>query len=173
MLERVARVGLSKSEVMLYTAEMVSPKHCPYPIPLQQLLQLCGLSNLHSTGIIHRDIKLENILFDAHGHIVITDFGLAHKFDPEKTRIDDVLIDGIAGTVGYWAPEMVFTEQYSWEVDIWAMGMVIFEMAAHKTTSFYWGKTLHEIQWKMKTFNVPIWHVKNPDLEDLLTTVSS
>ncbi|KAI0689306.1 kinase-like domain-containing protein [Cytidiella melzeri] len=155
MFQRIKRLPLTRSEVRLYSAEM-----------------LHGLSNLHSAGIIHRDIKLENISFDVHGHIAFTDFGLARTVTPEDTEtIKDVRMHGMAGTAGYWAPEMVCgTDEhgYGWEVDIWALGIVIYEMATNSTVSFYSGETLRDIKRKMMLYDVPVRRIQDSGLRGLL-----
>ena len=63
---------------------------------------LIGLEHLHSLGILYRDIKLENILLDADGHVVLTDFGLSKEVYTDTERANSYV-----GTVEYMAPEMV------------------------------------------------------------------
>ncbi|KOB70772.1 Ribosomal protein S6 kinase, partial [Operophtera brumata] len=58
--------------------------------------------NEHELGIIYRDIKLENILLDAEGHIVLTDFGLSKEFCGGESRAYS-----FCGTIEYMAPEVV------------------------------------------------------------------
>ena len=55
-------------------------------------------------GIIYRDIKLENILLDGDGHIILTDFGLSREFRPEETERRAY---SFCGTIEYMAPEVV------------------------------------------------------------------
>ena len=132
------------------------------------------MANLHREGIIHRDIKLENIVFDANGHIALTDFGLARITDDEE-KLSDVCMYDLAGTAGYWAPEVITVTSkhgYGWQVDIWAMGMVFFEMATNRTTSFYTAKTTAEIKRMMMLHNVPILEVEDNNLRNLLSYVS-
>ncbi|KAI0085891.1 kinase-like domain-containing protein [Irpex rosettiformis] len=153
MLQRIEREPLTEDEVLLYSAEI-----------------LHGVGNLHDVGIIHRDIKLENIVFDAHGHIALTDFGLS-RITEENEELKDVRMYDVAGTTGYWAPEVVTVTAkhgYGWEADIWSMGMVFFEMATTRTTSFYHASTAAEIKRMMMLKDVPISEVKNSDLRDLL-----
>jgi serine/threonine protein kinase len=84
-------------------------------------LQTCqGIQFLHQNEIIHRDIKPENILLDAEGDIKICDLGWAYKGTDFRTTF--------CGTVEYMAPEMIRGEGHSFELDIWALGVLLFEM---------------------------------------------
>uniref|UniRef100_A0A3Q1G9I2 G protein-coupled receptor kinase n=1 Tax=Acanthochromis polyacanthus TaxID=80966 RepID=A0A3Q1G9I2_9TELE len=82
----------------------------------------CGLEDLHRERIVYRDLKPENILLDDHGHIRISDLGLA-VYVPEGQTIK-----GRVGTVGYMAPEVVKNERYTFSPDWWALGCLLYEM---------------------------------------------
>ncbi|XP_055488268.1 G protein-coupled receptor kinase 6-like isoform X2 [Leucoraja erinacea] len=82
----------------------------------------CGLEDLHKERIVYRDLKPENILLDDHGHIRISDLGLAMHI-PEGDRIR-----GRVGTVGYMAPEVINNERYSFSPDWWGLGCLLYEM---------------------------------------------
>uniref|UniRef100_A0A7N8XTY0 G protein-coupled receptor kinase n=1 Tax=Mastacembelus armatus TaxID=205130 RepID=A0A7N8XTY0_9TELE len=82
----------------------------------------CGLEDLHREHIVYRDLKPENILLDDHGHIRISDLGLAVHVPEEQT------IKGRVGTVGYMAPEVVKNERYTFSPDWWALGCLLYEM---------------------------------------------
>uniref|UniRef100_A0A8D2LJF7 G protein-coupled receptor kinase n=1 Tax=Varanus komodoensis TaxID=61221 RepID=A0A8D2LJF7_VARKO len=82
----------------------------------------CGLEDLHNERIVYRDLKPENILLDDHGHIRISDLGLA-VYVPEGQTIK-----GRVGTVGYMAPEVVKNERYTFSPDWWALGCLLYEM---------------------------------------------
>ncbi|CAK8675534.1 G protein-coupled receptor kinase 6-like isoform X2 [Clavelina lepadiformis] len=84
----------------------------------------CGLADLHKLRIVYRDLKPENILLDDHGHIRISDLGLAVKI-PSGEKIK-----GRVGTVGYMAPEVVRNERYEMSPDWWGLGCIIYEMLA-------------------------------------------
>lgn len=92
-----------------------------------QVLQ--GLSYLHSRGILHRDMKADNLLLDLDGVCKISDFGISKKSNNIYSNSDMTM----RGTVFWMAPEMVDTKQgYSAKVDIWSLGCVVLEMFAGK-----------------------------------------
>jgi len=78
-----------------------------------------ALSHLHSLGIIYRDLKPENILLSEKGDIILTDFGLS-KISPHSVTF--------LGTIEYMAPEILKGEEYSFGVDYWSLGCVVFDM---------------------------------------------
>jgi serine/threonine protein kinase len=85
---------------------------------------LLGMQELHRQGIVYRDLKPENILLSSDGHLVLTDFGLSKQFYPtgeEKTTT-------FCGTAEYLAPEILRAEEYSYEVDYWSLGTLLYEM---------------------------------------------
>ncbi|KAM9788923.1 G protein-coupled receptor kinase 6 [Neosynchiropus ocellatus] len=82
----------------------------------------CGLEDLHRERIVYRDLKPENILLDDHGHIRISDLGLALHVQEGQS------IKGRVGTVGYMAPEVVMNERYTFSPDWWALGCLMYEM---------------------------------------------
>lgn len=86
---------------------------------LRQIID--GVAAAHAHGIIHRDIKPENVLVRHDGRCVVADFGLAHRPDTQKN-------DVIAGTPAYMSPEQLHGEPLDVRSDVFALGLVAFEM---------------------------------------------
>ena len=83
---------------------------------------IVGIGKLHEKGIMHRDLKLENIMVDETGYIKIIDFGLA------KMLASDEMATTFCGTPEYLAPEIVNKAGHDKSVDWWAIGIMIYEM---------------------------------------------
>lgn len=91
-----------------------------------------GVHYLHSKGIVHRDLKLENLLLDKHKNIIITDFGFANSF---KASADGQIFDLMSTSCGspcYAAPELVVSDQkyVGQKVDVWSCGVILYAMLA-------------------------------------------
>ncbi|XP_052612090.1 ribosomal protein S6 kinase-related protein isoform X7 [Peromyscus californicus insignis] len=101
--------GFPEASIRLFAAELV--------------LVLCYL---HDMGIIHRDVKMENILLDERGHLKLTDFGLSRRLSPGARAYT------ICGTLQYMAPEVLSGGPYNHTADWWSLGVLLFSLATGK-----------------------------------------
>ncbi len=89
--------------------------------------QLCaGLAAAHAKGVLHRDLKPANIMLDGRGQVVMTDFGLAGLSD--EIRAADIR----SGTPAYMAPEQLSGKEVTAQSDIYALGLVLYEVFTGK-----------------------------------------
>jgi serine/threonine-protein kinase len=99
------------------------------PLPVRQVLELSiqigrGLAFAHSAGLIHRDVKPQNVLLNGDGEAKVTDFGIARSLDVEGvTRTGTVM-----GTSNYIAPEQATGRPVDAQTDVYALGVVVFEL---------------------------------------------
>jgi serine/threonine-protein kinase len=113
------------------------------PLPLDQVLEIAaqiasGLEEAHEKGIVHRDLKPANIKLSEDGKVKILDFGLARAYEGETMEGDPTASPTmtaamtqagvILGTAAYMSPEQARGHKVDQKADLWALGVVIFEM---------------------------------------------
>lgn len=86
--------------------------------------QICkGVAALHRQSIIHRDIKLQNIIVFPDDQVKIADFGVSKKMNELLSMVETMV-----GTPVYMAPEQCAGKPYNQKVDIWGLGCLLYEM---------------------------------------------
>ena len=127
-----------------------------------------GLAYIHAKGVIHRDLKLENVLIGPDGHAVLTDFGISKicamaeddpRIDPVQTVIR--LRDGknpLMGSLGYMAPELEMGGAASPQSDYYALGVIVFRLLTGT-----WCEARTDIVGNLETYD-PVWRQIVPKL---------
>lgn len=100
------------------------PMSLAHVVPIIQRLAE-ALEEAHSQSIIHRDLKPANVMFDARDQAFLSDFGLAKMFDNNSTAIT---LTGVMGTPAYMSPEQALGEDLDGRSDVYALGVVLYEM---------------------------------------------
>lgn len=83
-----------------------------------------ALSYSHSEGIVHRDIKPGNIMIDSHGHVKVTDFGLARAMESSRLTMTGIIV----GTPEYMSPEQARGDPLDGRADLYSIGLVLYEL---------------------------------------------
>ncbi len=122
---------------------------------------LSGLSAAHRAGIVHRDVKPENVLLAEDGRIKIGDFGLARATSANTATGAQLL-----GTIAYLAPELVTRGTADARSDIYALGIMLYEMLVGEQP--YKGEQPMQIAFQHATDSVPRPSVKNPGVPEQL-----
>lgn len=127
--------------------------------------QMClAVSYIHSHGIVHRDLKLENILLDSNNQIKLSDFGFTREFEPHQ------LLRTRCGTTAYAAPEMLAGKPYQGpEVDIWSLGVILFVLVCGYLP--FDDDNEPAMQWKIVNDPVLIPETLSENLQDLLAWI--
>ncbi|WP_223627825.1 Stk1 family PASTA domain-containing Ser/Thr kinase [Microbacterium sp. EST19A] len=122
---------------------------------------LAGLSAAHRAGIVHRDVKPENVLLAEDGRIKIGDFGLARA-----TTANTATGQQLLGTIAYLAPELVTRGTADARSDIYALGIMLYEMLVGEQP--YKGEQPMQIAFQHATESVPRPSVRNPSVPEPL-----
>jgi eukaryotic-like serine/threonine-protein kinase len=132
---------MPESYKKLASAELVSlPLQSRKSRVLMSDVQACAVNHLHGLGIIHRDIKLENVMVKNDGHVVLGDFDLAVRLETASSPSpaprpsgslrggngNALKTRGVCGTLPYMAPEVLRNMEYSYGVDWFSYGVFLY-----------------------------------------------
>ncbi len=146
------------------------------PLPVEEALRIArqvaeALEYAHDRGIIHRDLKPANVKLTADGNVKILDFGLAKALEDEKSTTDishsptltvaATQAGIVLGTAAYMSPEQAKGKNADRRADIWAFGVLLFEMLS--------GKKLYEADTAQETLAAVL--IKEPTLDSLPTNI--
>lgn len=121
---------------------------------------LVVLEFLHSHNIIYRDLKPENILLNLDGHILLTDFGFS---------IESASASEICGTMSYMSPEMIKHVEYTNMIDIWAYGILLFEISFGYTP--FSGRSKEDTASAILNDDLKFPKHATPEIKDLITNI--
>lgn len=108
----------------------------PNGLPVDEALRIvrqiaAGLTMAHAEGVIHRDMKPENVLIAESGAAMVSDFGLAMPLNDDSARL--TLTGTAVGTVDYMAPEQLKGTEVDVRIDIYALGVIAYELLTGQT----------------------------------------
>jgi CHASE2 domain-containing sensor protein/predicted Ser/Thr protein kinase len=132
-------------------------------LPLEEVLDIgiqCAeaLDYAHRMGVVHRDVKPSNMMYDRDTHTVkLTDFGIARITDSSKTRTGTVL-----GTPNYMSPEQALGDKVDGRSDLFSLGVVLYQLCAGRLP--FQGDSMASLMYKI--VNDP-----HPDIKDISATV--
>jgi WD40 repeat protein/serine/threonine protein kinase len=113
-------------------------------LSLAESLRIClsvaeGMQEAHKHGVLHRDLKPANVLIPSDGRVRVVDFGLAHELVDRRQSAEMLDSDdgqgessGARGTPAYMSPEQWMNYELGPAVDVWALGLVLFELCAER-----------------------------------------
>lgn len=125
----------------------------PVPRALAIARQVAGgLAAAHEAGVVHRDLKPPNIMIDPDGNAVIMDFGIARSVDTGSSTVAGMVV----GTLAYMAPEQARGEEVDQRADIYAFGLILYDMLVGRRQTAGSSSALAELVARMQQAPPPI-----------------
>jgi serine/threonine-protein kinase len=133
-------VGTPYLAMSLIEGDSLSQRLANGPLPIAEAIEIVrqaleALVSAHAAGVVHRDLKPGNIMLDTHPdgalRVRIVDFGLARMADPRSDGVDDATITRLGTVIGspsYMAPEQTTASATDGRADLYALGIVLYEM---------------------------------------------
>lgn len=131
--------GMTLRQILRAPKDEIHPVRNSIPSLARIFLQVCeAIAYTHSKGILHRDLKPENIIIGKYGEVMILDWGIAdfinqigkdEELPVSKIKGEDLTRPGkITGTLAYMAPERLFGKSSSVQTDLYALGVILYQM---------------------------------------------
>ncbi|MCA9932740.1 MAG: serine/threonine protein kinase, partial [Anaerolineales bacterium] len=125
--------GLPFLVMRLMAGDSLADRIAEGPLPVSEVARILArvgsaLDRAHEAGVVHRDLKPGNILFDQYGEAYLADFGIARLVESSATLTGS----GIVGTPAYMSPEQIQGQEVDGRSDIYALGIILFEMLTGK-----------------------------------------
>ena len=165
----IYKVGGYKNEVLYIVMRCVDGPSLRHLLEQQQRLPVPdaariarqvadALGHAHRQGVVHRDVKPDNILLDGAGHVLVTDFGIAKA--AQEASVSQLTTEGmVVGTPHYMSPEQATGERVDARSDIYSLGVVLYQMLAGAPP--FDGESAQSILMKQATVTaVPIKRVR-------------
>lgn len=142
------------------------------PLPLERSLKIArqlseALDAAHSEGVVHRDFKPQNVLVGANDHAYVSDFGLATSLETAKMGMTRT--GAVMGTPRYMSPEQVEGKPVDSRSDLYALGLVFYEMVAGATP--FSGDSTWQLMYQRVQVTPKDVKVVNPALPDYVARV--
>ena len=142
-------------------------------LPIQQIIDVgaqsaSGLAAAHERGIVHLDIKPENIMIRKDGLVQITDFGVA-QFVSRQELNDDATHDLTAGSYPYMSPEQIQGWDVDFRSDIFSLGVVLYELVAGEPPFKGWHRAA--VEYEIIHVDPPLLHSVNDGIENEMMNI--
>jgi serine/threonine protein kinase len=122
----------------------------------------CGLEAIHKAGYVYRDLKPMNVLLDANGQVRLSDMGLAKDVSAGP-------VSQKSGTRGYWSPETIKGEKYTYEPDWWSLGVTMFVLFSDRMP--FHGKTDEAIDEATCKGEIDYKHGEPADVQSIISAL--
>ena len=140
----------------------------PFDRALKFTRQLCAaLEAAHNEGVVHRDLKPQNILIDQADNIYISDFGLAKSLEPEATLMTRT--GQILGTPRYMSPEQVEAREVDHRSDLYSLGLMMYEMFTGELP--FRGESVMQLMYQRVAEAPKDPRISHPELPDYLANI--
>jgi serine/threonine protein kinase len=161
-------IAMELLEGMDLAAAMTPPDRLSPPEKIRILIDICaGLDYAHKQGVFHRDVKPANIRLRPDGTVKILDFGIAHVVaESTMTRTGLVM-----GTPSYIAPEILKGQRGDHRADVWAVGVIMYEMLSGKRP--YRGQTIASVVYRIVHEPLPPLDARALELPEALVEVAN